>query len=210
MRKEMRLTERRTRRTSEMWAYKDKECKDKEACKDWILTTETCSVIQHEIILPYLREVYENGLESLLEDVSNMYYKDWTLSNALDSVLWYLEDGFERGMKAELGYLRCYQNNGGDKSAVFYYKGQKIGAVKDVVELFMTEEYREQREKFLKVGLGTINSYELMDLIAKGEFSTEPEDMLRYFLSVLSDGLEEGEIEDDYYIGYDSLKVYLE
>ena len=59
-----------------MWAYKDEEFKDKEACKDWILTTETCSVIQHEIILPYLREVYENGLESLLEDVSNMYYKD--------------------------------------------------------------------------------------------------------------------------------------
>ena len=105
-----------------MWAYKDKEFKNKEACKDWILTTETCSVIQHEIILPYLREVYENGLESLLEDVSNMYYKDWTLSNALDSVLWYLEDGFERGLKSELGYLRCYQNNGGDKTAVFYYK----------------------------------------------------------------------------------------
>ena len=85
-----------------------------------------------------------------------------------------------------------------------------IGAVKDVVELFMTEEYREQREKFLKVGLGTINRYELTDMIAKGEFSTDPEDMLRYFLSELSNGLEEGEIEDDYYIGYDSLKVYLE
>lgn len=193
-----------------MWAYKDKEFKNKEACKDWILTTETCSVIQHEIILPYLKEVYENGLESLLEDVSNMYYKDWSLSNALDSVLWYLEDGFERGLKSELGYLRCYQNNGGDKTAVFYFKGEKIGAVKDVVELFMTEEYKEQREKFLKVGLGTINQYELRDMIAKGEFSTKPEDMLRYFLSVLSDGLEEGEIEDDYYIGYDSLKVYLE
>ena len=49
-----------------------------------------------------------------------------------------------------------------------------------------------------------------MDRIAKGEFSTDPEDMLRYFLSELSNGLEEGEIEDDYYIGYDSLKVYLE
>ena len=193
-----------------MWAYKDKEFKDKEACKDWILTTEGVHDIQEGLILPYLREVYENGLESLLEDVSNMYYKDWTLSNALDSVLWYLEDGFERGMKAELGYLRCYQKNGGDKTAVFYYKGQKIGAVKDVVELFMTDEYREQREKFLKVGLGTINQYKLTDMIAKGVFSTKPEDMLRYFLSVLSDGLEEGEIEDDYYIGYDSLKVYLE
>ena len=82
--------------------------------------------------------------------------------------------------------------------------------MKDVVELFMQDKYREQREKFLKVGLCTINKYDLMDRIAKGEFSTDPEDMLRYFLSELSNGLEEGEIEDDYYIGYDSLKVYLE
>ena len=87
---------------------------------------------------------------------------------------------------------------------------QKRGAVEDVVELCMTDKYKEQREKLLKVGLCTINKYDLMDRIAKGEFSTDPEDMLRYFLSELSNGLEEGEIEDDYYIGYDSLKVYLE
>ena len=193
-----------------MWTYKDKEFRDKEACKDWILTTETCSVIQHEIILPYLKEIYEDRLDDLLEDVSKMYYKDWSLSDALDNVVWYLSDGFERGLKAELGYLSYHENTRPDKSAVFYFRGEKIGAVKDVVELFMTEEYREQREKFLKVGLCTINKYELMGRIAKGEFSTKPEDMLRYFLSELSDGLEEGEIEDDYYIGYDSLKVYLE
>lgn len=193
-----------------MWAYKDKEFRDREACRDWILTTETCSVIQHEIILPYLKEIYEDRLDDLLEDVSNMYYKDWSLKDALDNILWYLKDGYERGQTAELGYLRCYWYRGSSKTATFYYKGQKIGAVKDVVELFMSEEYKEQREKFLKVGLCTINKYELMDRIAKGEFSTKPEDMLRYFLSELSEGLEEGEIEEDYYIGYDSLKVYLE
>lgn len=193
-----------------MWAYKDKEFKNKEACKDWILTTEGIHDIQEGIIIPYLKEIYEDRLDDLLEDVGNMYYKDWSLSDALGSVLEYLSDVAEQGLKAEIGWLSYHETTRPDKSAVFYYKGQKIGAVKDVVELFMTEEYREQRERFLKVGLCTINKYELTDMIAKGEFSTEPEDMLRYFLSVLSDGLEEGEIEDDYYIGYDSLKVYLE
>ena len=193
-----------------MWTYKDKEFRDREACKNWILTTETCSVIQHEIILPYLKEIYEDRLNDLLEDVSKMYYKDWSLSDALNNVMWYLLDVSKQGLKAELGYLSYNENKRVDKSAVFYFKGEKIGEVKDVVDLFMTEKYKEQREKFLKVGLCTINKYELMDRIAKGEFSTEPDDMLRYFLSVLSNGLEEGEIEDDYYIGYDSLKVYLE
>ena len=193
-----------------MWAYKDKEFKDKEACKDWILTTETCSVIQQEIILPYLKEIYEDRLDDLLEDVSKMYYKDWSLSDALNNVMWYLLDVSKQGLKAELGYLSYNENKRVDKSAVFYFKGEKIGEVKDVVDLFMTEKYKEQREKFLEVGLCTINKYELMGRIAKGEFSTDPEDMLRYFLSELSNGLEEGEIEDDYYIGYDSLKVYLE
>lgn len=193
-----------------MWTYKDKEFRDKEACKDWILTTETCSVIQHEIILPYLKEIYEDRLDDLLEDVSNMYYKDWSLRDALDNVMWYLLDVSKQGLKAELGYLSYNETTRPDKSAVFYFRGEKIGEVKDVVDLFMTEEYRERREKFLKVGLCTINKYELMDMIAKGEFSTDPEDMLRYFLSELSNGLEEGEIEEDYYIGYDSLKVYLE
>ena len=193
-----------------MWTYKDKEFRDREACKDWILTTETCSVIQHEIIIPYLKEIYEDRLDDLLEDVSKMYYKDWSLSDALNNVMWYLLDVSKQGLKAELGYLSYNENKRVDKSAVFYFKGEKIGEVKDVVDLFMTEKYKEQREKFLKVGLCTINKYELMDRIAKGEFSTEPDDMLRYFLSVLSNGLEEGEIEDDYYIGYDSLKVYLE
>ena len=193
-----------------MWTYKDKEFRDKEACKDWILTTETCSVIQHEIILPYLKEIYEDRLDDLLEDVSKMYYKDWSLSDALNNVMWYLLDVSKQGLKAELGHLSYNENKRVDKSAVFYFKGEKIGEVKDVVDLFMTEKYKEQREKFLKVGLCTINKYDLMDRIAKGEFSTDPEDMLRYFLSELSNGLEEGEIEDDYYIGYDSLKVYLE
>lgn len=193
-----------------MWTYKDKEFRDREACKDWILTTETCSVIQHEIILPYLKEIYEDRLDDLLEDVSKMYYKDWSLSDALNNVMWYLLDVSKQGLKAELGYLSYNENKRVDKSAVFYFKGEKIGEVKDVVDLFMTEKYKEQREKFLKVGLCTINKYDLMDRIAKGEFSTDPEDMLRYFLSELSNGLEEGEIEDDYYIGYDSLKVYLE
>ena len=193
-----------------MWTYKDKEFRDREACKNWILTTETCSVIQHEIILPYLKEIYEDRLNDLLEDVSKMYYKDWSLSDALNNVMWYLLDVSKQGLKAELGHLSYNENKRVDKSAVFYFKGEKIGEVKDVVDLFMTEKYKEQREKFLKVGLCTINKYELMDRIAKGEFSTEPDDMLRYFLSVLSNGLEEGEIEDDYYIGYDSLKVYLE
>ena len=193
-----------------MWTYKDKELREKEACKDWILTTETCSVIQHEIILPYLKEIYEDRLDDLLEDVSKMYYKDWSLSDALNNVMWYLLDVSKQGLKAELGHLSYNENKRVDKSAVFYFKGEKIGEVKDVVDLFMTEKYKEQREKFLKVGLCTINKYDLMDRIAKGEFSTDPEDMLRYFLSELSNGLEEGEIEDDYYIGYDSLKVYLE
>ena len=193
-----------------MWTYKDKEFRDKEACKDWILTTETCSVIQHEIILPYLKEIYEDRLDDLLEDVSKMYYKDWSLSDALNNVMWYLLDVSKQGLKAELGHLSYNENKRVDKSAVFYFKGEKIGEVKDVVDLFMTEKYKEQREKFLKVGLCTINKYDLMDRIAKGEFSTDPEDMLRYFLSELSNGLEEGEIEDDYYIWYDSLKVYLE
>ena len=193
-----------------MWTYKDKEFRDREACKDWILTTETCSVIQHEIILPYLKEIYEDRLDDLLEDVSKMYYKDWSLSDALNNVMWYLLDVSKQGLKAELGYLSYNENKRVDKSAVFYFKGEKIGEVKDVVDLFMTEKYKEQREKFLKVGLCTINKYDLMDRIAKGEFSTDPEDMLRYFLSELSNGLEEGEIEEDYYIGYDSLKVYLE
>ena len=193
-----------------MWTYKDKEFRDREACKDWILTTETCSVIQHEIILPYLKEIYEDRLDDLLEDVSKMYYKDWSLSDALNNVMWYLLDVSKQGLKAELGYLSYNENKRVDKSAVFYFKGEKIGEVKDVVDLFMTEKYKEQREKFLKVGLCTINKYDLMDRIAKGEFSTDPEDMLRYFLSELSNGLEEGEIEDDYYIGYDSLKVCLE
>ena len=193
-----------------MWTYKDKEFRDREACKDWILTTETCSVIQHEIILPYLKEIYEDRLDDLLEDVSKMYYKDWSLSDALNNVMWYLLDVSKQGLKAELGHLSYNENKRVDKSAVFYFKGEKIGEVKDVVDLFMTEKYKEQREKFLKVGLCTINKYDLMDRIAKGEFSTDPEDMLRYFLSELSNGLEEGEIEDDYYIGYDSLKVYLE
>ena len=193
-----------------MWTYKDKEFRDREACKDWILTTETCSVIQHEIILPYLKEIYEDRLDDLLEDVSKMYYKDWSLSDALNNVMWYLLDVSKQGLKAELGYLSYNENKRVDKSAVFYFKGEKIGEVKDVVDLFMTEEYKERREKFLEVGLCTINKYELMGRIAKGEFSTKPEDMLRYFLSELSNGLEEGEIEDDYYIGYDSLKVYLE
>lgn len=195
---------------SEMWTYKDKEFRDREACKDWILTTETCSVIQQEVILPYLKEIYEDRLDDLLEDVSKMYYKDWSLSNALDNVMWYLLDVSTQGLKAELGYLSYHETTRPDKSAVFYFKGEKIGEVKDVVDLFMTEKYKEQREKFLKVGLCTTNRYELMDMIAKGEFSTDPEDMLRYFLSELSNGLEEGEIEEDYYIGYDSLKVYLE
>ena len=193
-----------------MWAYKDKEFRDKEACKDWILTTEGNHDIQEGIIIPYLKETYGDRLEDLLEDVGNMYYKDWSLNNALGSVLEYLSDVAEQGLKAEIGWLSYHENTRADKTATFYYKGQKIGAVKDVVELFMTEEYREQREKFLKAGLCTINKYELMDMIAKGEFSTKPEDMLRYFLSELSNGLEEGEIEEDYYIGYDSLKVYLE
>ena len=193
-----------------MWTYKDKEFRDREACKDWILTTETCSVIQHEIILPYLKEIYEDRLDDLLEDVSKMYYKDWSLSDALNNVMWYLLDVSKQGLKAELGHLSYNENKRVDKSAVFYFKGEKIGEVKDVVDLFMTEKYKEQREKFLKVGLCTINKYDLMDRVAKGEFSTDPEDMLRYFLSELSNGLEEGEIEDDYYIGYDSLKVYLE
>ena len=193
-----------------MWTYKDKEFRDREACKDWILTTETCSVIQHEIILPYLKEIYEDRLDDLLEDVSKMYYKDWSLSDALNNVMWYLLDVSKQGLKAELGYLSYNENKRVDKSAVFYFKGEKIGEVKDVVDLFMTEEYKERREKFLEVGLCTINKYELMGRIAKGEFSTKPEDMLRYFLSELSNGLEEGEIEEDYYIGYDSLKVYLE
>ena len=193
-----------------MWTYKDKEFRDREACKNWILTEESSSDIEQGIVIPYLKEIYEDRLDDLLEDVSKMYYKDWSLNEALNNVMWYLLDVSKQGLKAELGYLSYHENTRADTTATFYYKGLKIGAVKDVVELFMTEEYREQREKFLKVGLCTINKYELMDMIAKGEFSTEPEDMLRYFLSVLSDGLEEGEIEDDYYIGYDSLKVYLE
>ena len=193
-----------------MWTYKDKEFRDKEACKDWILITEGVHDIQEGLIIPYLKEIYEDRLDDLLEDVGNMYYKDWSLNEALNSVLWYLEDVSKQGLKAEIGWLSYHENTRADKTATFYYKGQKIGAVKDVVELFMTEEYKEQREKFLKVGLCTINKYELTDMIAKGEFSTEPEDMLRFFLSELSDGLEEGEIEEDYYIGYDSLKVYLE
>ena len=193
-----------------MWAYKDKEFKDKEACKNWILTEESSSDIEQGIVIPYLKEIYEDRLNDLLEDVGNMYYKDWSLNNALDNVMWYLLDVSKQGLKAELGYLSYNENKRVDKSAVFYFKGEKIGEVKDVVDLFMTEKYKEQREKFLKVGLCTINKYDLMDRIAKGEFSTDPEDMLRYFLSELSNGLEEGEIEDDYYIGYDSLKVYLE
>ena len=193
-----------------MWTYKDKEFRDREACKNWILTEESSSDIEQGIVIPYLKEIYEDRLNDLLEDVGNMYYKDWSLNNALDNVMWYLLDVSKQGLKAELGYLSYNENKRVDKSAVFYFKGEKIGEVKDVVDLFMTEKYKEQREKFLKVGLCTINKYDLMDRIAKGEFSTDPEDMLRYFLSELSNGLEEGEIEDDYYIGYDSLKVYLE
>ena len=193
-----------------MWTYKDKEFRDREACKNWILTEESSSDIEQGIVIPYLKEIYEDRLNDLLEDVGNMYYKDWSLSDALNNVMWYLLDVSKQGLKAELGHLSYNENKRVDKSAVFYFKGEKIGEVKDVVDLFMTEKYKEQREKFLKVGLCTINKYDLMDRIAKGEFSTDPEDMLRYFLSELSNGLEEGEIEDDYYIGYDSLKVYLE
>ena len=193
-----------------MWAYKDKEFRDKEACKDWILITEGVHDIQEGLIIPYLKEIYKDRLDDLLEDVGNMYYKDWSLNEALNNVMWYLLDVSKQGLKAELGYLSYNENKRVDKSAVFYFKGEKIGEVKDVVDLFMTEEYKERREKFLEVGLCTINKYELMGRIAKGEFSTKPEDMLSYFLSELSNGLEEGEIEEDYYIGYDSLKVYLE
>ena len=193
-----------------MWTYKDKEFRDREACKDWILTTEGVHDIQEGIIIPYLREIYEDRLDDLLEDVGNMYYKDWSLSDALDGVLEYLSDVAGQGLKAEIGWLSYHEKMSAEKTATFYYKGEKIGAVKDVVDMFMQDKYREQREKFLTVGLGTINRYKLVDMIAKGDFSTKPEDMLRYFLSELSNGLEEGEIEDDYYIGYDSLKVYLE
>ena len=188
-----------------MWMYDDKVFDDMGACRDWILTHETNQIIEDEIIQPYLKEIYEGRMSDLVEDVSRLYFKDWSRKDAVrNAQLYCVEMVGTKDTAFSFGKMTYSQKKkDGELKPTFYYKGERIGAVKDVVEYFKGDEYRELRASVAMAGLH--REYygrwdELVREIAYGTLCTNEVAQFRHALILLTEGLRtEGDYDE--YLG---------
>lgn len=188
-----------------MWKYEDKVFDDMDACRDWIFVHETNQIIEDEIIQPYLYEIYMGRMSDLVEDVSRLYFKDWSMRDAVrNAQLYCVEMVGTKDTAFSFGKMTYSQKKkDGELKPTFYYKGERIGAVKDAMEYFKGDEYRELRASVAKAGLSReyYGQWDvLVERIVNGTFSYDEKALFRDALILLARGLN---MEGDYdeYLG---------
>lgn len=174
--------------------YEDKVFDDMDACRDWILFHVTDQIIENEIIQPYLYEIYMGRISDLVEDVSRLYFKDWSRKDAIrNAQLYCMEIVGTKDTAFSFGRMTYSQKKkDGELKPTFYYKGERIGAVKDAMEYFKGEEYKELRASVAKAGL--LREYDgqwnvLVEQMVNGTFNYDEKTQFRHALILLARGL---------------------
>ena len=187
-----------------MWMYDDKKFKSRDACLDWMMCNADRQGLE-EVVFHYLHEVYNGRYEDLLSDISALYFKDCSMRDFIRNAQDYCEEAV--GTKEDtFGFGRMVYSNKklGELHTTFYYKGEKVAdSVKDAMEYFKGDEYRELRASVAMAGLH--REYygrwdELVREIAYGTLCTNEVAQFRHALILLTEGLtKEGDYDE--YLG---------